>query len=83
MCSTFLRDTTYKTFAGYEPLISRDYSQALGDVWLDGVRKAVDDERRNPDRLPDFRLLTLTNLRPARGQVRPELFEFPIEVPIR
>ena len=31
-----------QNIAGYEPLISRRYSRALGGVWLDGVRKLAD-----------------------------------------
>ena len=45
-----------QNIAGYEPLISRRYSRALGDVWLDGVRKLADRPLDNIDISPDLTL---------------------------
>jgi hypothetical protein len=45
-----------QNIAGYEPLISRRYSRALGDVWLDGVRKLADRPLQNIDISPDLKL---------------------------
>jgi hypothetical protein len=45
-----------QNIAGYEPLILRRYSHALGDVWLDGVRKLVDRPLDDMQRAPDFEL---------------------------
>ena len=59
-----------QTIGGYEPLLLRRYSNALGNVWLDGIRRIKGDSQVEIAEVPDLsifdprsRILDLLNVR--------------------